>query len=161
MRRMAVLAVCFIGTMCRADNAEWLKQTLKQTEALRLKAYPDSGYKAIGYGHRVSTAGPDVCTVAQANRWLDQDVNWFSEVVKNAVSVPLTRSQREALVSFAFNIGPVGFRRSEVVNRLNKGLYLDAVCAMAKYNKSQGKRCKGLVKRRKLEILHFLGVDNV
>ena len=78
-------------------------------EGLSLKSYRDSvGILTAGYGH----TGPDVLedmqiTLKQADDWLAEDMAEAWGIVQNAVTVPLTQGEADALTSIAFNLGRV------------------------------------------------------
>ena len=69
-------------------------------------------------------------------------------------------NQKAALASFAFNIGPSGFKNSDVVKILNTGDYKGAAEELLKYNKSKGRFSQGLYNRRKKERELFLTPDD-
>lgn len=135
----------------------WLLESIKNFEKLSLVSYQDTKrYRSIGYGHRVGPKGPHKCTRMQAERWLRQDIKWFHKVVSGAVLVPLTQSQQDALISFTFNIGPNGFKRSTVLQYVNNRQFDKAALAMTKYVKADGRVSRGLVLRRQKEVERFL-----
>jgi len=166
--RKILAAVAVLGMTGNVSPAEhrpskllsftpWLVETVKGFERLSLTAYRDAGrYHAIGYGHRVGPHGPTRCTRAQAERWLRADLRWFHEVVTKTVTIPMSQGQHDALVSFAFNIGPVAFRQSSAVKYLNRRDYKRCAVEMLRYVKSQGKVSRGLVLRRQKEVDKFL-----
>jgi lysozyme len=65
-----------------------------------------SGYDTIGYGHRV-LPGERFATITkeQAQELLIKDSQVAQDCVNNAVKVPLSQSQFDALVSLVYNIG--------------------------------------------------------
>jgi lysozyme len=87
---------------------------IMRSEGCKLAAYPDPGSGGepwtIGYGHTGGVHRGDACNQAQAEHWLRSDVGWAESLVSRMVKVPLTEGQFDALVSFAFNVGP-GTRR--------------------------------------------------
>lgn len=137
---------------------------LTDQEGLRLKAYRDSvGVWTIGVGHTSSAGAPRVTsgmtiTRQQADEILSRDLKVFEKVVNDAVKVPLTQNQFDALVSLAFNIGGGAFSRSTLVKKLNRSDYLGAADAFLSWNKG-GKPLRvipGLTARRKRERTLFL-----
>lgn len=78
--------------------------------------------------------------------------------VEDVVKVPLTVSQKMALISFSYNLG-----RSNLIRlvsgkgRLNDGNYESVATIMPKYRKSGGVVTRGLVLRRAWEVDLFLG----
>jgi lysozyme len=114
---------------------------LIRREGVRTKAYRDSvGVWTIGVGHTSAAGDPHVTpglviTRAQVDEILSRDLRQYEDAVSASVRVPLTQGQFDALVSFCFNIGTGGFRKSTVVKRLNSGDYKGAAAAMMMWNK--------------------------
>ena len=82
---------------------------IKKFEGCRLNAYkpvPTEKYWTIGYGHY----GPDVSqgmviTQAQAEIMLGIDLQKYEQAVERYTPFPLSQTQFDALVSFAYNCG--------------------------------------------------------
>lgn len=148
------------------------RELIKQHEGLRLKAYPDPGSGGdpwtLGYGRAYGVKKGDTCTKVQAEHWLDEDILNASMIVERAVKVPLSNSQRDALVSFVFNVGhgakgvKDGFvvlrdgRPSTMLKLLNLGDYYGAAAQFDRWVHGSGNILPGLVKRRKAEKAIFL-----
>lgn len=138
---------------------------VKLAEALRLKAYaatPDEaarGIWTIGWGHTRGVKEGDVCTVAEAEAFLREDLADSETTVWNMVRVPLTQNQFDALVSLAFNIGSGNFALSTLLRRLNLADYAGAAHEFTKWDKQSGKILKGLTIRRTAERELFLKPD--
>lgn len=102
-------------------------EILIMREGLRLKAYKDTkGIWTIGVGH----TGPEVVeglviTKEKAHELFQKDVTWAEDAV-NAVKVPLSQNQFDALVSFVFNVGATAFLRSTMRKMLKAGDYVGA-----------------------------------
>jgi lysozyme len=114
---------------------------LMQREGVRTQAYRDSvGVWTIGVGH-TAAAGPPapkpgmVISRAEVDQILSRDLVQYEKAVNDAVRVPLTQGQFDALVSFCFNIGIGGFKGSTVVRLLNKRDYRGAANAFMKWLK--------------------------
>lgn len=138
---------------------------IKAHEGLRLEAYPDPahGWKVptIGYGHTSAAGLPTVTrgmkiTPAGADAILRDDLRKFEGYVENAISVPLTQSQFDALVSFTFNLGPGNLLKSTLRRKLNDRDYAGAADQFPVWNKAGGKPMVGLIKRRQAERALFL-----
>jgi lysozyme len=114
---------------------------LIRREGFRTKAYKDSvGVWTIGVGHTSAAGEPRVTpglviTRQEVDEILSRDLRQYEDAVSAAVRVPLTQGQFDALVSFCFNIGTGGFRKSTVVRRLNGGDYKGAAAAFMMWNK--------------------------
>lgn len=140
----------------------------KKWEGLRLDVYQDdAGLWTVGYGHLITQADglypyTDVTTIteAEADRFLAQDKKTAQAIVRQNVTVPLTASQREALESFVFNIGPGvpgvkdGFvvlksgKQSSMLRKLNAGDYAGAAEEFDKWINVAGQPSDGLIARR-------------
>lgn len=111
----------------------------------------------VGYGHTAAVKEGQTMTREEATAQLEKDVKPFEKAVSNAVKVPLTQKQYDALVHLAFNIGTEAFKNSTVVKRLNAGDMEGAKAAWGRFVKAGGKTVKGLVNRREAEISDFFG----
>lgn len=132
---------------------------IKDHEGLRLDAYPDPGTGGkpftIGYGHTRGVKLGDRITEAEAEQFLRDDLQWVEACVNEAVTVPLSQNQFDALCSFVFNVGGPAFRQSTMLRLLNVGNYHDAARQFDRWNKAGGCVMVGLTKRRKAERLLF------
>jgi GH24 family phage-related lysozyme (muramidase) len=138
---------------------------LKAWEGCRLNAYPDpaSGGEpwTIGYGH----TGPDVCSgltisQAQADAWLEADVAEAAAAVDRLLSpVALNPAQRDALVSFCFNVGAGALESSSLRRRLLAGEAAALVLPqeLPRWCKGPNGPLEGLQLRRAAEVAHAQG----
>jgi len=119
---------------------------LKQFEGFRGSPYKDAvGVLTIGYG----TVLP--LSESEATALLRERLLPYLRAVDELVTVPLTDNQRDALVSFTYNVGIGALKRSTLIKRLNAGDY-DAVPAQLKrWNRAGGRVLQGLVRRRAAE----------
>lgn len=97
-------------------------------------------------------------TREQADAWFAEDLRGFEQCVLDAVKVPLTQSQFDALVSFTYNVGCGAFRRSTLLRMLNQGDEAGAAAQFARWNKGGGRVLAGLTRRREAESALFEGV---
>lgn len=141
------------------------RAAIAQREGNKLKAYKDSvGIWTIGVGH-TAAAGPPApkagmtITAAQSDEILARDIPKYEKPVNDAVKVPLTQNQFDALVSLAFNIGGGAFAKSTLVKKLNKRDYGGAAAAFMSWDKAGGKRIPGLTTRRNAERKQFLATS--
>lgn len=128
-------------------------------EGTVLHGYNDSkGLLTVGVGHLVKPGEPYTLngkiTQAESDRLLAQDLHIAESAVNNAVKVPLTQNQFDALVSFVVNIGVGGFNKSQVLRGLNAGDYNGAANAMMNWVKPPE-----ITGRRKSEQKQFLTPD--
>lgn len=131
-------------------------------EGKRLAAYDDGvGVWTIGFGTTVYPNGikvkkGDTCTEVQAKAYMAHDLKKFETAVNNAVTVPLSQNQFDALVSLAYNIGTNAFSKSTLVKKLNANDNRAAADQFDVWVNAGGKRMQGLVNRRAKEKALFL-----
>lgn len=106
-------------------TSELGRALIQRYEQCRLHAYPDPKTGAApwtcGWGSTGPSIGPDtVWTQAQADERFDEDLTQFERMVTDAVKVPLTQGQFDAMVSIVYNVGPGGKYRDGVI-RLREG----------------------------------------
>ena len=122
-----------------------------------------SGQRVVGYGHRLRTEEAMVLSKAQAEELLKDDLAPFIDMINENVHAPLSQSQFDALVSFAYNIGPKAFLKSDTLRALNNGRPLDAANGFDIWRKSEidGKVyvVDALMRRRAAEKALFLRSD--
>jgi lysozyme len=133
-------------------------------EGVRLKAYLDSvNVPTIGVGmtyypgtgKKVQIG--DVISLAQCDSMFTAIVASYEAAVTKAITVSITQSQFNALVSMAYNIGTAGFSKSTLVKRINASSSADLIkAAFLMWNKSGGKVNSTLSKRRNDEANLFL-----
>ena len=125
-------------------------------EGLRLTAYRDAGVVwTIGYGSTGGVRRGMTITRDQAVLRLYHDVDDAEATVNNRVTVPLSQSQFDALVSLVFNIGGGAFRKSTLLQKLNAGDYAGASNEFMRWIKAKGRVLGGLVTRRAAERALF------
>lgn len=137
-------------------------QLITSFEDLKLKAYDDGvGVWTIGYGTTIYPNGVavkkgDSCTLEQAKSFFQYDLRRFQTAVNDAVNIPLSQNQFDALGSLAYNIGTNAFKTSTLVKYLNALDYKAAADQFLVWNKAGGSVLKGLVRRREAERALFL-----
>lgn len=136
---------------------------IKQFEGLAVapKAL-QPGRWAVGYSHIITgDDAPSSVTEDQAHALLMADLAAVDAEIAAAVFAPLTQNQRDALASFAFNVGPEAFSRSDVVAALNRGRPADAAAAMMGWTSARWRGrltpMAALTARRAVEAAHFWG----
>lgn len=140
-----------------------VKNLIAGEEGLKLTAYQDTGGEwTIGYGHLIQPGeryhpyGPvRTITQAEADALFDHDTRIATAAVDQLVRVPLTTSQRDALISFVFNVGVNAFRTSTLLRKLNAGDYAGAAAEFPRWNRDNGAVVAGLTERRLREQALF------
>jgi lysozyme len=136
---------------------------IKRFEAFRPAPYRDSvGIPTIGYGatyypdgRRVTLADPPI-TEAEASALLAAMVEAFAAGIEQALRVPVTQPQFDALVSWAYNVGLDAARNSTLMRLLNAGELMQAANQLLRWNRAGGKVINGLTRRREAERELFL-----
>jgi len=144
-------------------------KVLKSYEGFRASVYLDSaGKPTIGYGTLIDTDAEKYLltkkvTEAEATELMRKDLLKYEQAVNGWVTVPLTQSQFDALVIFAYNVGLGAFQKSSLLKNLNNGTSKpDLANDFLKYvyvtdpKTKQKVVSKGLQKRRNEEINLFL-----
>lgn len=135
---------------------------IKRFEGLRLDAYRDAvGIWTIGYGHTSMAGAPEVraglrISEADAHEILMRDVDAFARGVRDAVTVELSHQQFSVLVSFAYNVGLGGFKRSSVLTAVNNRDFNAVPRRLNLWAKAGGRVLPGLVRRRAAEGALFM-----
>jgi lysozyme len=99
------------------------------------KQLPTGGW-VIGYSHVRATEPGEAINENEAADILVVDLVSYETMVNSLVTQPLTQTQFDALVSFAFSVGVEAFGKSQVLRRINSGDYVSAACAMDAWRKS-------------------------
>ena len=142
---------------------------IQSFEQCRLKAYPDPGSAdgepwTIAWGHTGGVKEGDTCTQEEADALQLLDLAIAESGVDSLVKVPITQNQRDALISFAYNVGldmdtdqvAEGLGDSTLLRKLNAGDVAGAAAEFPKWNKNDGKVMNGLTRRRLAEQKLFL-----
>jgi GH24 family phage-related lysozyme (muramidase) len=118
-----------------------------------------NGAWVVGHGHVRPEAG-EAINETEAATILRADLAPVERLVNEKITRPLTQSQFDALVSFAFSVGDVAFEQSQVLRRVNAGEFFAAACAMDAWRKSdvsgELEVVNALVRRRAAEKAMFL-----
>lgn len=132
-----------------------LIEFVKGWERLKLKSSEDPlvpGIYDVGYGHVIHRSEhPLTITREQAHEWLVGVLNDIDEQVRAMVTVPIADHEREALVSFAYNVGVKALGNSTLLAHINSNDFESAAKQFGRWNKASGKMIMGLVKRRAAE----------
>jgi len=134
------------------------------------------GHCTIGYGHLIHRGN---CTAADSQQvWIDgqkkigvltkeegkrllkKDLTYFALGVKEKTVIwnKLKTHERDALVSFAYNVGLGAYSQSTLLKKLNAGDKPGAANEFLRWVYADGIKLPGLERRRKAEREMFLGV---
>jgi lysozyme len=91
-----------------------------------------------------------------AHRKLMMRIQEFEDGVLAACTVEPNPNQCSALVSFSYNVGLGGLRKSSVLKAHNRGDFQSAARAFSLWNKAQGQVMPGLTRRRADEAAMYL-----
>jgi lysozyme len=129
-------------------------------EGFRAAAYRCSANVwTVGYGTTAGVKRGDTITHADALDRLMSHLEGDARAVDSAVTVPLEPHERDALISFAYNVGRSAFRASTLLRLLNAGFKAGAAEQFLRWNRAGGQIVLGLVKRRTAERNLFLNAD--
>lgn len=87
--------------------------------------------------------------------FIDEDVPRYEQPVRNLITVPLSNSEFDALVSFTYNVGAGALEESTLRRLLNEGDYEGAANEFGNWTKAEGEVLEGLVRRREREAAYF------
>ena len=143
------------------------KDLIKQFESCRLESYADPKTCGppftCGWGSTGPSIGPEtVWSQEQADERFDEDLAQFEKMVTDAVTVPLTQNQFDALVSIVYNVGPGSKSKdgilhlrdggpSTLIRCLNAGSYDLASEQFLRWVSPGSSVTKGLLRRRTAE----------
>jgi lysozyme len=142
-------------------------ELVKQFEGFKAKPYlcpamvPTIGYGTTRYpdGKKVSLADAPI-DKDTAESYLLNDIVFFSEAVDNYVRDDINQNQFDALVSFAYNVGPHALLNSTLLKRVNQNPGDTNIRAQfMRWVKGGGRTLQGLVRRRQAEAdLYFKNI---
>lgn len=136
-------------------------QFIQSFEKCKLVAYDDGvGVWTLGWGHTEGVKQGMACTQENADAWFESDLSVFEREVSRLSHVPLSQTQFDALVAFAYNVGVGALASSTLLRKLNEHNYMAAANQFEAWDKGtvNGKLqpLAGLTKRRRAERRIFL-----
>ena len=134
-------------------------EMIKTFEGFRAAPYKCSaGVPTIGYGATFYPGGKKVTmtdaaiTEEQAVELLANMLVSFEKYVDSYCIDTITQNQFDALVSFAYNLGPANLKASTLLKKVNINPNDESIrLEFLKWVKAGGKTLKGLVRRREAE----------
>lgn len=141
-------------------------ELIEQCEGCKLEAYLDSrGIPTIGIGTIYYPAGKhvklgDICTLEQAQEWLNHHLEHYVYSVVDTVANDAPDRVWAALCSLDYNIGSALHGQSVLLALRHKN-WTELATAFRKYNKQRNEHdelvfCQGLANRREIEIKFFM-----
>lgn len=128
---------------------------LRRHEGFTAKAKWD--YRQYSNGYGTKAAPGEVISEEEAERRLQAEAGAVSQWIDQNITVPLSATQRTALVSFGFNLGTDDL--DKLKDDINAGKFDRVATRMLSYNRAGGKVEPGLTKRRREESALFLKGD--
>lgn len=130
---------------------------LKRLSDGRYKAYKcPAGVWTIYAGCTEGVRPGMIVTEDEGEAMFRAELGKFEAAVERYVTYEMNQCQFDALVSFAYNVGVSGLRKSSVLRHFNAGRLEQAAKAFHLWNKGGGRVLKGLVRRRAAEAALFL-----
>ena len=146
------------GGIINMHISEEGKSLIKKFEGCKLEAYLDAvDVPTIAYGRTKGVRMGDVCTQEQADAWLEEELEEYGGYVNDAVKVPLTQNQFDALVAWTYNLGPTNLNKSSMLVEINNENWDEVPAQMRRWNKAGGQVLEGLERRRLAESMLFEG----
>jgi lysozyme len=139
---------------------------IKKFEGIELKAYidpvgiPTIGYGTIRYPNGTKVRMGDTISLAEAEAFLLFECEGIDARLSEILgSVAVNQNQRDALISFCFNLGIGAFLESTMLKRLRAGDFAAAAAEFPRWNKGMVDGVKvelpGLTRRRAAERALF------
>ena len=127
-------------------------ELIKGFEGFSPDAKPDFKQYSVGYG-RKAQPGEKAGTPIQEEQKLIEHAKPVVDWIDNNISIPLSPRQRDALVSFGYNLGTSQLERLK--EDINAGKFGTVAMRMSTFNRSGGKEQAGLTSRRAREAMAF------
>lgn len=128
------------------------KAIVMSFESCRLVAYQDvRGIWTIGWGHTLGVRPGDTCTQAQADAWLEQDLQEASYELLQVSAGPFAPGAQDALTSFVFNLGIGNYRSSTLRRFVDEQNWPAVKTELLKWDHAGGAVIAGLARRRQAE----------
>jgi len=140
---------------------QYSKQGLALTESFegcKLAAYQDqTGVWTIGYGHTKGVHKGMVCTQAQAEAWLQEDIAFAVKFVNSRMISTVTQGQFDALCDFTYNLGCGSLNKSTLLKMVENKEFAAAADQFPRWDTAGHQVVAGLLRRRIAEEEEFKG----
>lgn len=114
-----------------------------------------AGVWTLGWGCTEGVKEGMRWTKAEAEEALRREIAKHEAAVARLVTVDINQNQRDALISFSYNVGSGALGKSTLLKKLNRGDYAGAQAEFMKWNKAGGRQLRGLSIRRAKEAALF------
>ena len=136
-------------------------EKIKAFEGCRLTAYQDAaGVWTIGYGHTKGVKPGDKISQYWADDCLRKDIEEVEAQI-DALGLPLSQPQLDALVSLVMNIGIGNLKRSTLLRYIREGRSENDIKRQWRqwvYAGNPPRTMPGLIKRREWESIRYFSV---
>lgn len=119
-----------------------------------------AGVWTIYTGCTVGVKEGMIVTEAEGKAMFRRELDKHEAAVRRLVTVDITQSQFDALVSFSYNVGEGALSKSTLLKKLNKGDHAGACKEFMKWDKAAGRQLRGLTIRRAREAAMFATREN-
>ena len=134
-------------------------QLIKNFEGFRSEPYLcPAGVPTIGYGttyypsgKKVTLRDDNISKILASNILKWQINRSYAKAVNRYAQIELNQNQFDALTSFAYNLGIGALQRSTLLRHVNQGRHKKAAKEFHRWVYANGRKLKGLVRRRKAE----------
>ena len=126
--------------------------TVSYYEGVSNKAYLDPvGIWTICYGETKGVAKGDYKTDEECLDSLAEELTEHHKKMVMYINTPISEKEEAAYLSFTYNVGVGAFSKSTLLKKLNSGDRVGACNQLLRWDKSGGKKLKGLTLRRQSE----------
>jgi lysozyme len=123
-------------------------------ESMESRPYLDAvNVPTVCAGHTSSVDMTKIYTDKECWHLLDKDTLVAAKAVDRLVRVPINENEKIAYISLVFNIGEGAFAKSTLLRLLNSGQYTAACQQLPRWVYAEGKKLRGLVRRRNAEMM--------
>lgn len=113
--------------------------------------YDVAGVLTVCYGHTGNDIEDRAYSEEECQELLDSDLTRIASLIDPNISADISVTQRAALYSFAYNVGPTAFNKSTLLKKLNANHMTGACSELHRWIYAGGKKWKGLMNRREIE----------
>ncbi|MGO2497764.1 MAG: lysozyme [Vibrio litoralis] len=113
--------------------------------------YDVAGVLTVCYGHTGDDIEDRTYSEEECQELLDSDLTRIASLIDPNIYADISVTQRAALYSFTYNVGPTAFNNSTLLKKLNANDMAGACSELHRWIYAGGKKWKGLMNRREIE----------